>query len=103
MEEREARVVAERQEIALRSLEDEERSLAEQDTLPAEGVVASLREAGASAVVDPAEWGGHLNTRGSLFNWMFRYLFTPLLCCVYRSPVCASTASRARPSRIPSR
>ncbi|NQV07279.1 chromosome segregation protein SMC, partial [bacterium] len=53
VEEREARVVADRQEIALRSLEDEERSLAEQDGLPAEGVVATLR--GDLAALEAAE------------------------------------------------
>ncbi len=38
-----ARATAERREIALQGLEDEERSLAEQIQLPAEGVVANLR------------------------------------------------------------
>ena len=39
----ESRALAERREIALRALEDEERSLTEQAQLPAEGVVANLR------------------------------------------------------------
>jgi chromosome segregation protein len=38
-----ARELADRRETALRQLEDEERSLAEQTQLPAEGVVANLR------------------------------------------------------------
>ncbi len=42
-EERSAHVLAEGSEVALRALEDEERSLSEQVQLPAEGVVASLR------------------------------------------------------------
>ena len=42
-EEAEARATAERAEIALRALEDEERSLAEQEALPVEGVIATLR------------------------------------------------------------
>lgn len=42
-EERTARMGTERFEVARRALEDEERSLAEQGRLPAEGVVATLR------------------------------------------------------------
>jgi chromosome segregation protein len=42
-EETAARAVAERREAALQALEDEERSLAEQIALPAEGVIANLR------------------------------------------------------------
>ncbi len=42
-QEREARVTVERAEAALQELEDEERSLAEQVRLPAEGLVATLR------------------------------------------------------------
>jgi len=42
-EENDARADAERRETALRALEDEERSLAEQIQLPAESVVANLR------------------------------------------------------------
>jgi chromosome segregation protein len=42
-EEGAARVAAQRHEAARRALEDEERSLAEQGRLPAEGVVATLR------------------------------------------------------------
>ena len=38
-----ARATAERAEIALQALEDEERSLAEQENLPVEGVIATLR------------------------------------------------------------
>jgi chromosome segregation protein len=43
VDEQAARVLAERRELALQALEDEERSLAEQIALPAEGVVANLR------------------------------------------------------------
>jgi chromosome segregation protein len=42
-EERTARELAERHEMTMRALADEERSLAEQGQLPAEGVAASLR------------------------------------------------------------
>jgi chromosome segregation protein len=42
-DEEDAAGLAEQREAALRNLEDEERSLAEQVTLPAEGVVAALR------------------------------------------------------------
>ena len=42
-EEEQARATAGRAEIALQALEDEERSLAEQETLPVEGVIATLR------------------------------------------------------------
>ena len=42
-EEEQARTTAERAEIALQALEDEERSLAEQESLPVEGVIATLR------------------------------------------------------------
>lgn len=38
----------------------------------------ALEAAGASVTVTPVEWGSHLSTEGSLFNWMFRFLFTPL-------------------------
>ncbi|MFQ6612487.1 MAG: hypothetical protein ACE5D2_05235 [Fidelibacterota bacterium] len=44
----------------------------------ADKFVATLSEAGASARVVPAEWGSHITTRGSLFNWMFYKIFTPL-------------------------
>lgn len=42
-EEMESRRTAERAEVSLRALEDEERSLAEQEALPVEGVIATLR------------------------------------------------------------
>ncbi|MBT8166065.1 MAG: chromosome segregation protein SMC [Acidimicrobiia bacterium] len=42
-EEEQAGATAGRAEIALQALEDEERSLAEQETLPVEGVIATLR------------------------------------------------------------
>ena len=49
----EARRLAERHEESVRALEDEERSLADQDRMPAEGVVASLR--GDLAALEAAE------------------------------------------------
>ncbi|MDJ0961222.1 MAG: chromosome segregation protein SMC [Acidimicrobiia bacterium] len=42
-DEQAARLLAERREVTLQALEDEERSLAEQIALPAEGVIANLR------------------------------------------------------------
>ncbi len=44
----------------------------------ADQVAEALTAAGASAKVIPAEWGSHITTRGSLFNWMFYKIFTPL-------------------------
>lgn len=44
----------------------------------AESVVAQINAAGGTAEVRAAEWGSHIATRGSLFNWMFRFIFTPL-------------------------
>jgi hypothetical protein len=44
----------------------------------ARSVVEDLQEQGARAEVVPTQWGGHLSTRGSLFEWMFRFIFTPL-------------------------
>ncbi len=41
-------------------------------------IESALEAAGAQVTVIPASWGGHLSTRGSLFNWMFRFVFTPL-------------------------
>jgi chromosome segregation protein len=49
----EARRIADQHEASFRSLDDEERSLAEQDQMPAEGVVASLR--GDLAALEAAE------------------------------------------------
>jgi hypothetical protein len=37
-----------------------------------------LAEQGATAVVTPIGWGEHVLQPGSLFNWMFTYVFTPL-------------------------
>ena len=53
-EEAAAAEAAERAEITLRSLDDEERSLAESDRLPTEGLAASLR--GDLAALEAAEW-----------------------------------------------
>jgi hypothetical protein len=44
----------------------------------ADRIATSLQQAGAEAKMVPEQWGSHLMTRGSLFNWMFRYWFTPL-------------------------
>jgi len=44
----------------------------------ARSVVENLEAQGARAVVVPTQWGEHLSTRGSLFEWMFRFIFTPL-------------------------
>jgi len=44
----------------------------------AKKVVDELNSGGAQAQVESAEWGTHLLTRGSLFNWMFYKVFTPL-------------------------
>ena len=44
----------------------------------AKKVVEALNSSGAQAEVGAAEWGSHLLTRGSLFNWMFYKIFTPL-------------------------
>lgn len=44
----------------------------------AESVVEAIQAAGGEAVVTPTAWGAHISTRGSLFNWMFVYIFTPL-------------------------
>jgi hypothetical protein len=44
----------------------------------ARSVVEDLEAQGARAEVAPTQWGGHLSTRGSLFDWMFRFIFTPL-------------------------
>ncbi|MEJ2110801.1 MAG: hypothetical protein P8Z37_13015 [Acidobacteriota bacterium] len=44
----------------------------------ARSVAEALEAQGARTEVVPAQWGGHLSTEGSLFNWMFRFIFTPL-------------------------
>ncbi len=44
----------------------------------AEKVVEQINAAGGTAVLRATEWGAHLATRGSFFNWMFRFIFTPL-------------------------
>ena len=44
----------------------------------ADKVVAEINAAGGSAAMRATEWGAHISTRGSLFNWMFRFIFTPL-------------------------
>lgn len=40
--------------------------------------VGSVEAAGGKAVVHPVDWGAHVSTRGSLFRWMFDFIFTPL-------------------------
>ena len=44
----------------------------------AERVVDGINAAGGTASINATEWGSHISTRGSLFNWMFRFVFTPL-------------------------
>lgn len=44
----------------------------------ARSVAGDLEAQGARAEVEPVQWGAHLSTQGSLFNWMFRFIFTPL-------------------------
>ncbi|MFQ6605218.1 MAG: hypothetical protein ACE5D8_06655 [Fidelibacterota bacterium] len=44
----------------------------------AEEFLSKLTGAGAVARVDPVEWGAHVSTKGSLFRWMFDFIFTPL-------------------------
>ena len=41
----------------------------------AEQAIISL---GTSEVVVPVDWGAHVQTDGSLFQWMFKYIFSPL-------------------------
>lgn len=44
----------------------------------ADKVVEKINAAGGTANMRATEWGAHIATRGSLFNWMFRFIFTPL-------------------------
>ena len=44
----------------------------------AEAITEQVIAAGGQAQVNATEWGAHISTRGSLFNWMFRFIFTPL-------------------------
>jgi len=44
----------------------------------ADDVVEKINAAGGTANMRATEWGSHISTRGSLFNWMFRFIFTPL-------------------------
>jgi hypothetical protein len=44
----------------------------------AEKLSDRLRTAGATVETSSAEWGSHLLTQDSLFNWMFWKMFTPL-------------------------
>jgi hypothetical protein len=44
----------------------------------AEKLSEQLRAAGATVETNSAEWGSHLLTQDSLFNWMFWKMFTPL-------------------------
>ena len=41
----------------------------------AEAAILSLES---SEVVVPVDWGAHVQTDGSLFQWMFKYIFSPL-------------------------
>ncbi len=44
----------------------------------AEQAVSQLKESGVDAIINPAEWGAHIQTDGGLFKWMFDNVFTPL-------------------------
>lgn len=44
----------------------------------ADAVVKEINAVGGVAQMEATEWGAHISTRGSLFNWMFRFIFTPL-------------------------
>jgi len=39
---------------------------------------AAILNSGSSEVVVPVDWGAHVQTDGSLFQWMFKYIFSPL-------------------------
>ena len=39
---------------------------------------AAILGSGSSEVVVPVDWGAHVKTDGSLFQWMFKYIFSPL-------------------------
>ncbi len=39
---------------------------------------AAILGSGSSEVVVPVDWGAHVQTDGSLFQWMFKYIFSPL-------------------------
>ena len=38
----------------------------------------AIISSGTSEVVVPVDWGAHVQTDGSLFQWMFKYIFSPL-------------------------
>ncbi len=38
----------------------------------------AIVSSGTSEVVVPVDWGAHVQTDGSLFQWMFKYIFSPL-------------------------
>ena len=44
----------------------------------AEDFVMAVEAAGGKAAINPVEWGAHVSKRGSLFRWMFDFIFTPL-------------------------
>ncbi len=44
----------------------------------ADKVKGKLEQFGASATVEAVPWGAHISMRGSMFNWMFYKIFTPL-------------------------
>ena len=39
---------------------------------------AAILGSSSSEVVVPVDWGAHVQTDGSLFQWMFKYIFSPL-------------------------
>ncbi len=44
----------------------------------AENLAKELISAGGITTISPKPWGAHLQTEGSLFYWIFKYIFTPL-------------------------
>ena len=39
---------------------------------------AAILGSGSAETVVPVDWGAHVQTDGSLFQWMFKYIFSPL-------------------------
>ena len=39
---------------------------------------AAILGSGSAEAVVPVDWGAHVQTDGSLFQWMFKYIFSPL-------------------------
>ncbi|MFQ6616750.1 MAG: hypothetical protein ACE5HZ_08335, partial [Fidelibacterota bacterium] len=83
-----AEVVAEKESLpqdkvltALRLLEEGESRRVGSVMLTSGGarfLALELEQVGASVEVKTEQWGAHLLAQGSLFKWMFDYIFTPL-------------------------